>query len=98
MPDPRSLKNRLALATNMWRDATDEPLPKLPPGDPAVQIERFELALVDLLCSEATPATARGVAEQTWDLVEERPDSDPVKQRVMECHEALAKLAAGEPG
>ena len=40
----------------------------------------------------ATPETAREVADRTWDLVHDRPDSDPVKQRVVECHEALAKM------
>ena len=82
------------LATAMWRDASDEPLPKMPPGDPVEQLRSFELRLVDLLCSKATPDTARQVADQTWDLVHDRADDDPVKRRVSECHEALARLAA----
>ena len=90
-----ALHNRLVIATGMWRDATDEPLPKLAPGDPASQIEEFELRLVDLLCREATVATAREVADRTWDLVADRPDSDPVKRKVVECHEALARLSSG---
>lgn len=90
-----ALQNRLVIATGMWRDATDEPLPKLAPGDPAAQIEEFELLLVDLLCGEATAATARAVADRTWDVVQDRPDSDPVKVRVVECHDALARLSAG---
>ena len=90
-----ALQNRLVIATGMWRDATDEPLPKLAPGDPATQIQEFELRLVDLLCGEATAATAREVADRTWDLVQDRPDSDPVKRRVVKCHEALARLSAG---
>jgi hypothetical protein len=49
---------------------------------------------VDLLCSKATPETARQVADRTWDLVHERADDDPVKKRVTECHEALARLSA----
>ena len=90
-----ALQNRLVIATGMWRDATHEPLPKLAPGDPATQIEEFELRLVDLLCTEATAATAREVADRTWDLVQDRPDVDPVKRRVVECHEALARLSSG---
>ena len=82
------------LATAMWRDASDEPLPKMPPGDPVEQLRSFELRLVDVLCSKATPDTARQVADQTWDLVHDRADEDPVKRRVSECHEALARLAA----
>jgi hypothetical protein len=91
--DPQTLRNRLVLATNMWREATEEPLPKLPPGDPAGQIEAFELELVDLLCREATAETARAVANRTWDLVHDRPDDDPVKRRVSECHEELARMS-----
>ena len=79
----------------MWRSATDEPLPKMPPGDPGEQIQAFELRLVDLLCSQATAETARSVADQTWDLVHDRPDDEPVKRRVAECHEELARLSAG---
>jgi hypothetical protein len=94
----KTLQNRLVIATGMWREATDEPLPKLPPGDPAEQIQEFELRLVDLLCREATPATAREVADRTWDLVQDRPDGDPVRRKVVACHDTLAKLAAGTFG
>ena len=93
--DPAALRNRLVIATSMWREATDEPLPKLQPGDPATQIQEFELRVVEMLCEEATPQTAKRVADQTWDLVQDRPDGDPVKQRVVECHEKLANLSAG---
>ena len=94
MADPAALRNRLVLATAMWKEATEEPLPRMPPGDPEEQIAAFELKLVDLLCSQATPETAREVADRTWDLVHDRPDEEPVKRRVSECHEALARLAA----
>ena len=87
-----ALRNRLLIATTLWREATDDPLPKLPPGDPAGQIESFELQVVDLLCRDAKPETAKRVADKTWDIVHERPESDPVKQRVVECHEALARM------
>ena len=92
--DAAALRNRLILASSMWRQATDEPLPKMPPGDPVEQIQAFELRLVELLCAQATPETARTVADQTWDLVHDRPDDEPVKRRVSECHEELARLSA----
>ncbi|MEA2458413.1 MAG: hypothetical protein QOC95_1385 [Thermoleophilaceae bacterium] len=87
-----ALRNRLLIATTLWREATDDPLPKLPPGDPSAQIESFELQVVDLLCREATAATAKRVADKTWDLVHDRAEQDAVKRRVIECHEALAQL------
>ncbi len=90
--DPITLRNRLLVATGMWREATGDPLPKLPPGDPADQIRDFEIKLVDRLWEGATPETAREVADRTWDLVHDRGDDDPVKQRVVECHEALARM------
>jgi hypothetical protein len=93
-----ALRNRLLLASAMWREATEEPLPRMPAGDPEAQIEGFELKLVDLLCEQATPETARQVADQTWDIVHDRPDGDPVKQRVVECHETLARLSSGRGG
>jgi hypothetical protein len=94
MGDPAALRNRLVMATSMWREATDEPLPKMPPGDPVEQLQAFELKVVDLLCAGATPQSAKQIADQTWDLVHDRPPGDPVKQRVVECHERLAELSA----
>ena len=88
------LENRLAIAAGMWREALDEPLPKLQPGEPAAQVQEFELRLVDAMCEQATAANARAVAEKTWDLVHDRPDDDPVKVRVTQCHERLARLPA----
>ncbi len=90
-----ALRNRLLIATTLWREATPEPMPKLPPGDPAAQIEQFELAVVERLCAEATAETAKHVADRTWDLVHDRPDADPVKRRVVQCHEELARLSHG---
>ena len=97
--DPAALRNRLVMATSMWRETTDEPLPRMPAGSPAEQLDAFELRLVEMLCGKATPQSARDVADKTWDLVHDRPDDDPVKQRVVECHEALARLSArsGDP-
>jgi hypothetical protein len=64
----------------------------MPPGDPAEQIQRFELQLVERLWQSANADNAREIADRTWDLVHDRPDSDPVKRRVVEVHEALARL------
>ena len=93
--EARSLQNRLLIATTLWREATSEPLPRLAPGDPSEQIQELELMVVDLLCREATRDNASDVADKTWDLVHDRPDSDPVKKRVVECHERLSRLSAG---
>jgi hypothetical protein len=93
--DARRLENRLAIAAGMWRESLDEPLPKLPPGDPEAQVQEFELRLVEALCEQATPQTASEVAEKTWDLVHDRPDDDPVKVRVSEWHERLARMSSG---
>jgi hypothetical protein len=94
--DPEALRNRLLMATGMWRSATADPLPKMPPGDPEAQLEGFELRLVDVLCENASAETARNVADQTWDLVHDRAEDDPVRRKVVECHERLARLSAGD--
>lgn len=91
--DPAALRNRLVMATAMWREVTDDPLPRMPPGDPAAQIEGFELQLVEMMFAEATPESAKGIADRTWDLVHDRPDDDPVKRRVVAGHDGLLKLA-----
>ena len=93
--EARSLQNRLLIATTLWREATEDPLPRLAPGQPSEQIRELELLVVDLLCRDATRETASDVADKTWDLVHDRPDDDPVKRRVVECHERLSKLSAG---
>jgi hypothetical protein len=90
--DQISLRNRLLVATGMWKEATGEALPRMAPGDPADQVREFELTLVNRLWEIATPENAREIADRTWDLVHDRPDSDPVKKRVVECHEALARM------
>lgn len=90
--DQIQLRNRLLVATGMWKEATGEPLPRMAPGDPADQIQSFELKLVDRLWESANPENAREIADRTWDLVHDRPDDDPVKRRVVECHEALARM------
>jgi hypothetical protein len=90
--DQIQLRNRLLVATGMWKETTGEPLPRLAPGRPEDQIREFELRLVERLYEGATPESAREVADRTWDLVHDRPDSDPVKKRVVEIHESLAKM------
>ena len=92
---PSNLENRLALAARLWRREVGGPLPQVPKADPATQIETLELQVVDAVCGAATPERAREAAAQTWDLVHDRPDSDPVKRRVTEWHEKLARLSAG---
>lgn len=86
------MRNRLLVATGMWKEATGEALPRLEPGDPADQLRSFELQLVDRLWQSANSENAREIADRTWDLVHDRPDNDPVKRRVVECHEALARM------
>ena len=90
--DQITLRNRLLVATAMWREAVGEPLPRLAPGEPAQQLQTFELQVVNRLWELATPESAREIADRTWDMVHDRSDDDPVKQRVVECHEALARL------
>lgn len=90
--DPITLRNRLLVATSMWKETIAEPLPRMAPGDPADQIESFELQLVDRLWESATPDNARDIADRTWDMVHDRDDDDEVKKRVVQCHEALARL------
>jgi len=90
--DPITLRNRLLVATAMWKETIAEPLPRMPPGDPADQIQAFELELVQRLWDSATAENARDIADRTWDMVHDRPDSDPVKKRVVQCHEALARM------
>ena len=60
---------------------------EMAPGRPADQIRALRIDLVDRLLESATPETAREVADRTWDLVHDRPDSDPVKRRVVEIHD-----------
>jgi hypothetical protein len=90
--DPITLRNRLLVATAMWKEAVGEPLPRLAPGDPSDQIESFELQLVDKLWASATADNAREIADRTWDMVHDRDDDDTVKRRVVQCHEALARM------
>ncbi len=91
--DAVTLRNRLAVATSIWREAVREPLPRMAPAEPAAQVEAFEIALVERMAANATPESAREVADRMWDLVHDRPDGDAVKRRVSELHEELARLS-----
>jgi hypothetical protein len=91
--DPVTLRNRLLVATGMWREVTGETLPRLAPGPPEQQVQQFELLLVDRLWESATAENAREIADRTWDLVHDRPEGDPVRLRVVEIHEALARIS-----
>ncbi len=81
--DPITLRNRLLVASAMWKETTGEPLPRMAPGEPAEQIQSFELQLVQRLWDSAKADNAREIADRTWDLVHDRPDEDPVKQLVV---------------
>ena len=91
--DSVTLRNRLLVATGMWREVTGEALPRLPPGSPEQQVQQFELLLGERLWDAATVENAREIADRTWDLLHERPEADAVRQRVVECHEALARIS-----
>lgn len=92
--DP-GVRNRLLILTQIWRQFSEDPLPKLEPGPLDEQLRAFEIHVIDMVLASATPETARRAANATWDLVHDRPDDDPVKQRVVAGHEELAKLSHG---
>lgn len=91
-----ALRNRLTMATALWRQITEDPLPRMEPGDPNEQVEAFEMALVQKARDEATPDNAQRIAEGTWDLVNTRPAADQVRQQVEKLHAELAHLAHGQ--
>ena len=93
MTDPIVLRNRFAMVKGAW----DEQLPgvafpSLGEGSAEQKIERLELALVDEMRARATPETAEQVSDAMWGIVHARPDHDPVKQRVTQHHEDMARL------
>jgi hypothetical protein len=88
------LRNRFAMAKGTWDDhLRGVPFPALGDGSAEEKIERFEIALVDELFARADPETAEQAADAMWSLVHDRPDEDAVKQRVVEHHQALARLS-----
>ena len=93
MTDPIVLRNRFAMVKGAWDEhLRGTPFPALGDGTAEQKIERLELALVDEMRARATPETAEQAADAMWSLVHARPDSDPVKQRVTQHHEDLARL------
>lgn len=94
MTDPIVLRNRFAMVKGAWEDhLRGVPFPALGEGTAEQKIERLELALVDGMRERADPERAEQVADAMWSLVHARDDDDPVKRRVTEHHEALARLA-----
>jgi hypothetical protein len=95
MTDPIALRNRFAMVKGAWDEhLRGVPFPALGEGTAEEKIERLELALVDEMHRRATPETAEQAADAMWGLVHARADEDPVKQRVTEHHEELARLSA----
>jgi hypothetical protein len=93
MADPISLRNRFAMVKGAWDEhLRGVPFPSLGEGTAEQKIERLELALVDEMARRATPETAEQTADAMWGLVHSRDDADPVKQRVTQHHEELARL------
>src|SRR5215216_4855669 len=93
MSDPIALRNRFAMVKGAWDEhLRGVPFPALGEGTAEEKIERLELALVDEMRNRATPETAEQAADAMWTLVHARDDADPVKQRVTQHHEDLARL------
>ena len=91
MTDPITLRNRFARVKGAWEDhLPGVPFPRSL-GDGGAE-ERLELALVDEMRARATPESAEQVADSMWGIVHARPDGDPVKQRVTEHHQELARM------
>ena len=93
MSDAIALRNRFAMVKGAWEEhLRGTPFPALGEGTAEEKIERLELALVDEMARRATPETAEMAADGMWGIVHDRPDGDPVKERVERHHEALARL------
>ena len=93
MTNPIALRNRFAMVKGAWDDhLRGVPFPSLGEGTAEQKIERLELALVDEMRARATPETAEQIADAMWGLVHSRDDDDPVKRRVTQHHEELARL------
>jgi hypothetical protein len=91
--DPIELRNRFAMVKGAWDEhLRGEPFPALGEGTAEEKIERLEIALVDRIRQRATAESAEQAADAMWSLVHARPETDPVKQRVVAHHEELARL------
>jgi hypothetical protein len=93
MSDPISLRNRFAMVKGAWdENLRGVPFPSLGEGTAEQKIERLEFALVDGMRDRATPETAEQIADAMWGIVHSREEGDPVKLRVTQHHEDLARL------
>ena len=93
MSDAIALRNRFAMVKGAWDEhLRGVPFPPLGEGTAEAKIQRLELALVDEMRRRATPETAEQAADGMWGLVHDRPEDDPVKLRVTQLHERLARM------
>ncbi len=93
MSDAIALRNRFAMVKGAWDEhLRGVPFPQLGEGTAEEKIERLELALVDEILARATAETAEMAADGMWGIVHDRPETDPVKQRVTKHHETLARM------
>ena len=93
MSDAIALRNRFAMVKGAWEEhLRGVPFPQLGEGTAEEKIERLEIALIDEMAKRATPETAEMAADGMWGLVHDRPDGDPVKERVTKHHEVLARM------
>ena len=94
MTDPIALRNRFAYVKGAWdENLRGVPFPSLGEGTAEQKIERLEFALVDEMLARANPENAEPIADAMWSLVHNREDDDPVKVRVTNHHEELARLS-----
>ena len=92
--DPVTLRNRLLVATGMWREVTGEVAAEtVARARPSSRCSSSSCCSWSGCGSRATAENAREIADRTWDLVHDRPEGDPVRRRVVECHEALARIS-----
>jgi len=98
MSDAIALRNRFAMVKGAWEEhLRGTPFPSLGEGTAQQKIERLECALADEMLTRATPETAEMAADAMWGIVHDRPDTDPVKQRVVRHHEALVRMGHRGP-
>ncbi len=86
------MRDRLARAVRLWREATDAPLPRLHASEPGEKMAAFEHRLVELLVARADPGCAADVQCQLAELVEGRPSDDAVRGRVESVLPMLRRL------
>ena len=88
-----ALRNRFAMVKGAWDEhLRGVPFPQLGEGTALEKIERLEIALVDEMRHRASPEKAEQAADAMWTLVHNRPEDDPVRRRVTQHHEDLARM------